>query len=397
MPQGAPLTAGSLERTGRRRPQRDTNAYRVDRTYLWNYEHGPSLEGPLPAVPGAPGMCGMRGVRAAPLKDLMGLRVASRFGISAGILLNSRWIEAFARLGFDLLTYKTVRSARRSCYPLPNWVYLEPAGPGRGARGRGRGPPVFRRRARMPRDVRHVTSAVCFGMPCMEPAVWRADVRRARRVLGRGQALVVSVVGTPRGGGKGPSLGEALAEDYVRCARWAAEAGAHAVEANLSCPNVCTAEGQVYQDPELSRALAAALRDALPSTPLLLKAGRFESRARLEAFYRAVEGKADAVVLVNGVSGRVVDELGEPVFRGHEAVGILGRWIHGRAVRNVREAVAASRAEGLRTLTIAVGGVLSVEDAADFFNAGAAAVLAGGGAALDPGLAARVKAARPEW
>ena len=142
--------------------------YRRDRSYLWNYEHGPSFRGRLPRVP------------EAPLKDFLGFRVRSRIGIAAGILLNSRWIERYARLGFDILTYKTVRSARRPCYPLPNWLHVEPPP---GTRSIADGDPILRVRKGKPPDHRTATSAVCFGMPSMAPEVWRADVRTARKAL----------------------------------------------------------------------------------------------------------------------------------------------------------------------------------------------------------------------
>ena len=349
------------------------NVYRRDRTYRWNYEHGPSFRGRFPRVP------------ATPPKEFLGFPVRSRIGIAAGILLNSRWIECYSRLGFDVLTYKTVRSAHRPCYPLPNWVYVDPP------RAGGGGP--FHVSARRPRDARAVTSAVCFGMPSMSPEVWRRDVRRARSKLRRGQILIVSVVGTPRdGGGR-----EALLEDFVRCASEAAAAGAHAVELNYSCPNVSSAEGSVYHDPSFSRELSAAARSALRSTPFLIKAGHFGSDAALGGFLDAVRGKADAIVIVNGMSRRVIRRGGAPAFPGHETVGILGRALHEPAVRNVRAAAALAGRRAGGPAIIAVGGVITEDDAEDFFDAGAGAVLLGGGAALDPLFAARVKRTRPEW
>src|SRR5207302_2972516 len=77
------------------------------RTYEWNYEHAPE---PLPAeIPPVPGRW-----------DYCGLPVASPLGIAAGPLLNGRWILYCASLGFDVLTYKTVRSSARACYAMPN-------------------------------------------------------------------------------------------------------------------------------------------------------------------------------------------------------------------------------------------------------------------------------------
>ena len=356
------------------------NAYRPDRSYRWNYVHGPTFtgfaldDGPIPKTPA---------------KDLFGFRVASRLGISAGILLNSNWVGAFSKQGFDILTYKTVRSSYRPCYPMPNWVYLQPdAGP-LGTEDE----PVRVAAARVRQRASDVTSAVCFGMPSMAPEVWRADVSEARRALRRDQLLIVSVVGTPDDGGGIDSL----AEDYVRCARWAADAGAHIVEANFSCPNVCSAEGSVYHDSTTSAQLASALREALPSTPILLKAGYFSTPSKLRSFYRAVAPSVDGVVLVNGMTRRVLRQDGSPAFGKLERAGILGRAIHAEAVANVRQAVDIASEDGLELETMAVGGVLEPRDVHAFFETGARVVLTGGGAALDPSLARRCKREHPEW
>src|SRR5439155_12593529 len=76
-------------------------------TYDRNYEHAPApIPQDEPPVAGAWNYCG--------------LPVGSPLGIAAGPLLNGRWILYYAALGFDVLTYKTVRSRHRACYPLPN-------------------------------------------------------------------------------------------------------------------------------------------------------------------------------------------------------------------------------------------------------------------------------------
>lgn len=322
------------------------------------------------------------------MKDFLGFQVSSRLGIAAGLLLNSSWIECYARLGFDILTYKTVRSAYRPCYPLPNWVFVD----ARGGLDVNRDQ-ILRVARRRPRDVEDVTSAVCFGMPSQDPSVWRKDVARAKKKLRRGQVLIVSVVGTPRpGGGE-----ESLTEDFVTCARWAAESGADIVEANFSCPNVCTPEGSVYQDAGMSRRLAGRIRDALPSTPFLIKCGHFRDPRDLRAFYSAVDGSSDAVVLVNGVARRVRHSDGRPVFGDFDRVGILGKEIHEAAVTNVREAVKLVRRRDSSVGTIAVGGVLSEDAPGAFFDAGADAVVMGGAPMLDPQLAGKMKRRHPDW
>src|SRR5258705_62835 len=56
---------------------------------------------------------------------LLGRPLNSSLGIAAGPLLNSKWVEAYARLGFDVLTYATVRSTFQAAYPLPNIRHVD--------------------------------------------------------------------------------------------------------------------------------------------------------------------------------------------------------------------------------------------------------------------------------
>lgn len=78
----------------------------ITRTREENCATGPRFCSPPPTVP------------ETPLKPFLGRSVRSRIGIAAGLLLNSRRVLPYAERGFDLLTYKTVRSAARPCYPL---------------------------------------------------------------------------------------------------------------------------------------------------------------------------------------------------------------------------------------------------------------------------------------
>lgn len=350
--------------------------YREDRSYEWNYDHGPVFDGPWPLVP-----------KTKP-KRFLGLSVNSRLGIPAGLLLNSRWIETYARLGYDLLTYKTVRSSARKCYPKPNWLYIpEPAAlaqTGRSLRAvAGRDP-----------DAARVTATVSFGMPSKSPEVWMADVAQARAALGPRQVLIVSVVATPvAGGGERELVG-----DFADLTAMAREAGAHVVEANLSCPNVCTAEGEIFHDARLSGKVARAMRAAAGRVPVLLKIGYLPERRHLAAVLKAVSGHASGVVMVNGVPRPVLDRAGRAAFGdGRKVAGILGRGIHELCVASVREAVAIRDRQHLDLEIVGVGGVAGAADAARFFDAGAAAVMMGSAPMYDPHLAVRLKAAHPDW
>lgn len=362
--------------------------YRLDQTYDWHYEHGPVWDAPMPALP------------VTTLTDFLGFPIrAPRFGVAAGLLLNSRWVSHYAKLGFDIVTYKTVRSAPRACYPLPNWVVLEAADDLDPDDSDAVMTAATDPQARLAAG--GATSSVSFGMPSQAPAIWRADIAAARAALGTNQVLIVSVVATPGAADAGKSADHGndptadLVADFAWLAEHAASAGAHVVEANLSCPNVCSAEGSVYLDAALSGRVAAAMRQAVgPDTPLLLKVGHFR-RDQSDAMHRLLDAVAphvQGVILVNGVSRRVVDHTGAPAFGpGRERAGILGAGIHQACLENVSRAMERIERRALNLKVLAVGGVDSLPAIRRCESAGAYAVLAGGAPMFDPLLAVRVK------
>jgi dihydroorotate dehydrogenase (NAD+) catalytic subunit len=347
--------------------------YDIQDTWEANCLRGPHFEGPCPMVP------------PTPWKSFLGFSVRSRIGISAGLLPNSRWVLPYAERGFDILTYKTVRSVPRPSYPWPNWVFVEETRlPG--------GDVVATQNPSL--DPSQISSSVCFGMPSVAPEEWRPDIRATVSGLSTGQLLIVSVVGTPEAV---PSI-TALADDYAQCAAWAVEAGAPIIEANLSCPNVCSAEGTLYQDPEATRILAQRLRRGIGKTPLLLKIGAFPSDEELRCFLRNIDGIAQGVTLLNGISRSILRPDGGPVFgEKFKVAGLLGRAIHEPSVAAVRAARRWIDADRLDLAIVAVGGVSSNQDFEDFFNSGADGVLCGSSPMYLPNLAIDAKRAHPEW
>jgi hypothetical protein len=171
-------------------------AYRLNRSFAWNAAHPPKLPARPRKMPPAP----------ARLFDRV---VECPVGIAAGPLPNSKWIEAYARLGYGLLTYKTVRTVERAAFPAPNLVFC------------GLGDPAVVEPTPRRLDPAAVTWAASFGLPSAKPEVWRADVAKTRARLAKSQLLVVSVIGTPAPGGDG----EQLARDYAQAARWARGSG----------------------------------------------------------------------------------------------------------------------------------------------------------------------------
>lgn len=341
--------------------------YDPQRSWQWNLEHSPPPSNATPqnALPGKWAWCG--------------LPVLSPLGISAGPLLNSGWLLHYSNLGFDVLVYKTVRSTERSCYPLPNLVpvaadQLSTAGS-----------------VVAESETMHGSWAVSFGMPSQQPDVWRRDVEFSRAQLPAGKVLVVSVVGTQDEAIPGGQASlEHLAEDFARCAEWAVQSGADGVEANFSCPNVATADGQLFQQPASAGIVAERIRDRIGSVPLVLKIGHVGSQSDAEALLRQVGPYVNGLAMTNSIAARVSDSGGNLLFGGQS------RGICGDATRRASVSQVALFRDVLRDLPhhldlIGVGGISTAEHVRDFLDAGASSIALSTAAMVNPavGLAIR--------
>jgi hypothetical protein len=182
-----------------------------------------------------------------PGSNLLGYQVNSPIGVAAGPLLNSKWVEGYARLGFDVLTYSTVRSRFQPAHSLPNIRHVETRD-------------QFAVAPRRPHANGSPTIAISTGTPSMDPDIWRKDMRRAKERLGPGQILIASILGTPDPGGNP----ESLIADYTRCAVWSAEAGADVIEVHLAAPSPFGEPGQmVYESIPLSAQILYRVRTTL--------------------------------------------------------------------------------------------------------------------------------------
>jgi dihydroorotate dehydrogenase len=340
--------------------------YDVQRSYEENYAAGPSFTGPLP-----PERSG------EPAARFLGHPVYTPLGVPAGPLLNSAWIALYARLGFDLLTYKTVRSVARPAHPFPNCLYLDAATQLQEADIGGVA-------LALP-DQRHTPEQVSitnsFGMPSREPAVWQADLERALASIGRGQAVIASVVGT--------SGAEDLAEDFARAVALAAEVRPHAIEINLSCPNVQGGEGSLFQNPEAAERVVHHAWAAVGTIPLVIKIGYVVDQMVLAELMRRCGPYIQGVAGINTIPMAVRDAGGQPAL-GNEArlrAGVCGQAIRHLALRQVRRLAELRTHLGMAWTIIGVGGIFAPEDVDAHLEAGADAAMSATGAMWNPLLA----------
>ena len=328
--------------------------YDTLQSYDWNYAAAPE-----PVSVDVPPLAGRW--------DYCGLPVDSPLGIPAGPLLNGKWVLYYAALGFDVLTYKTVRSVKRGCYDLPN---LQPVVTGS----------LTGHETELPASRNMDGSwAVSFGMPSMDVDVWRADVEWTRNRLPSGKLLSVSVVASVCDDW---SLDD-MADDYARCAKWAIESGADVVEANFSCPNVATCDGQLYQQPESAAVVTERVRSVVGTVPFVVKVGHVTQNEHAHQLLAAVAPFVDGIAMTNSVAATVRGADGELLFDG-QARGICGAATRRASIAQTKLFDEIVRQRGDRVKLIGVGGASQAQHVREYLDAGAHAVHLATSAMVDP-------------
>lgn len=347
--------------------------YNINRSYEDNYREGPVFHGRIP--PSIP---------KVPPASFLGIPANSRLGIPAGPLLNSDWIAFYASMGFDLLVYKTVRTHAHPSYPPPNCLYVSATGD---LSPSDLATPLIGTPNMEPASMRDITITNSFGMPSQNPAVWQDDIALARKKIGDGQVLIVSVVGTER-------EGESIAANFARAAMMAKEAGAMAVEVNFSCPNVKGTEGQIFQSPDSAEKVAKTVRGTIgPDFPLIVKVGYLGSDQEATSLICAIGHYANAISAINTLSATVINPEGKAALPGpgREKSGICGNGIRSASLGVVSRLSRNIASLGLPLSLIGVGGLMTVDDFDLFRKAGADFAMTATGAMWDPFLAYHMK------
>ena len=160
-------------------------------------------------------------------------------------------------------------------------------------------------------------------------------------------------------------------EEYAEVSRIASEAeGVHALEVNISCPNVKTGGIAFGTDPVMTHEVVAAVRKAsrLPVIPKLSP-----NVTDITVFARACEeAGADAISCVNTFLGLAIDVETRKTKLAFGTGGLSGPAIRPLAVRMTWQA-----ARAVKIPIIGIGGIASANDALEFFIAGARAVQVG--------------------
>ena len=162
--------------------------------------------------------------------------------------------------------------------------------------------------------------------------------------------------------------------DFAEMARILDEIpGVAALEVNVSCPNIA----------DMTADVTRAVRDAT-TLPVIVKLS--PGATDIVSVAQAAEyAGADAVSLVNTLVGMAIDVRKRKPLLANQTGGLSGPAIKPVAVRMVYQVAAA-----VEVPVIGMGGIMSLNDALEFFMAGASAIQIGTAVFVDPGLPIRL-------
>jgi dihydroorotate dehydrogenase (NAD+) catalytic subunit len=167
-------------------------------------------------------------------------------------------------------------------------------------------------------------------------------------------------------------------EEYVTVAREISQApNVHALELNISCPNVKTGGIAFGTIPEVAKALTVKVKE-VSKVPVYVKLS--PNVSNIVEMARALEdGGADGLTMINTLVGMRIDlKTGKPILANRTG-GLSGPAIKPVAIRMIYEV-----SQAVRIPIIGMGGIQSAEDVIEFFYAGASAVAVGTANFVDP-------------
>jgi dihydroorotate dehydrogenase (NAD+) catalytic subunit len=159
-------------------------------------------------------------------------------------------------------------------------------------------------------------------------------------------------------------------EDFGEAARVAAEAGADALELNVSCPHVERTGSEIGQSPQLVADVVEEVKKAVDKLVFVKLTPNVVDIAEIAE--AAVKAGADAITAINTVRAMAIDvETTRPILA-NKVGGLSGPAIKPIALRCVYEIY-----REVKVPLIGCGGVTTWQDAVEFMLAGASAVQIG--------------------
>lgn len=361
-----------------------TPFYDPEKSYEENLEKGPfgSFADGLPALPYGREQAGeVFENKSEPKYDFLGFKVNSPFGIPAGPLINGKFTQAALDFGFDIVTYKTVRSEKYPCHPWPNVLSVKIDGDltldmanGLLVGGHNFHEPIS------------ITNS--FGVPSLDPEFWQKDLKKLVKNMHLGQIVIGSFQGTKKQG----QSAEDYINDYRTTVKMLKDTGVKVFEVNLSCPNEGT-NNLLCFDKERCFKVVKTIKEEIKDMPLVIKISYFKDEQALYDLVREVGKFVQGISAINTIAAEIVDENGKQALpgEGRSRSGICGHAIKWAGLDMVSRLKKLREEFNYNFQIIGVGGVTTADDFFEYRDAGADVVMSATGAMWNPYLAKEIK------
>lgn len=168
-------------------------------------------------------------------------------------------------------------------------------------------------------------------------------------------------------------------EEYVEVVKRLANEPVDLLEINISCPNVKEGGIAFGQDPKAVEAITREMKK-YTKQPIIMKLS--PNVTDITEMARAAEaGGADALSLINTITGMKIDVNRRKFVLANKTGGMSGPAIHPVAVRMVYQT-----AQAVNIPIIGMGGIMTAEDAIEMILAGATAISVGTANFVNPGV-----------
>ena len=159
-------------------------------------------------------------------------------------------------------------------------------------------------------------------------------------------------------------------EEYIDCVEKLGDEKVDLLEINISCPNVKEGGIAFGQDPKAVEAITKEVKK-VAKQPIVMKLS--PNVTDITEMARAAEaGGADALSLINTLTGMQIDVEMQKFVLANKTGGLSGPAIHPVAVRMVYQV-----ANAVKIPIIGMGGITNAKDALEFILAGATMVSVG--------------------
>ena len=168
--------------------------------------------------------------------------------------------------------------------------------------------------------------------------------------------------------------------EYIEVCRIFDQSNIHAIELNISCPNVKKGGMEFGNDPEMSAQVVGACK-GVTTKPIITKLSPNQADIK-ESARKCIDAGSDALSVINTITGMAIDIDSKRPVLGNTSGGLSGPAIKPIALQKVMQVYEVAGPQNIPIM--GQGGISSVKDALEFIIAGASTIGIGTALFIDP-------------